>query len=271
MPSPAEFLQTVKLPVMSEVAHLLIQTLNERDAGVKRVQDVIAKDPALTTTLLRMANSAMFGLSRSVHSLDHAISVVGMAQIRARALSICLTDVFPVTSGLDRAEFWRSSLACAAYTKYLAGTLGMDEQQAWLTGMMLRLGELLIAQRDPGLIADCERPPHAPGERWARQRALLGFDECQVTGAMAQRWDFPGEMVLALQAGGQPLAARPFSALGAVVHLAGLLADVPEIGADTLDAWPAAVVAALRLGPTEALLASLPPAESFTELPHGRH
>ena len=168
MPSPAEFLQTVKLPVMSEVAHLLIRTLHEPEASVNRVRDVIAKDPALTTTLVRMANSAMFGLSRSVHSLDHAISVVGMSQIRARALSICLTDVFPVSSGLDRTEFWTSSLACAAYARYLAGRLGLDEQQAWLTGMMLRLGELLIAQRNPDLIAECERAPHGPGERWAR-------------------------------------------------------------------------------------------------------
>lgn len=270
MPSPAEFLQTVKLPVMSEVAHLLVQTLNEREASVNRVRDVIAKDPALTTTLVRMANSAMFGLSRSVHSLEHAISVVGMSQIRARALSICLTDVFPVSSGLDRTEFWRASLAGAAYAGYLAGRLGMDEQQAWLTGMMLRLGELLIAQRNPDLIAECERPPHGPGKRWARQRELLGFDECQVTSALAQRWDFPAEMVAALNAGGQPMVMQPFSALGAVVHLAGLLADAPKLEASTPGLWPGEVLVALRLEMDDALLDGMPKSELLTELTDGR-
>ena len=74
------FIQTVKLPVMPEAAHALIRTLNDEDADVVTVRDIIAKDPALTTTLLRMANSALFGLSRSVTTLDNAVSVVGMAQ-----------------------------------------------------------------------------------------------------------------------------------------------------------------------------------------------
>ena len=84
------FIQAVKLPVMPEVAQALIRTLTDDDADVVTVRDIIAKDPALTTTLLRMANSALFGLSRSVTTLDNAVSVVGMAQIRARAIEPAL-------------------------------------------------------------------------------------------------------------------------------------------------------------------------------------
>ena len=69
------FIQTVKLPVMPEAAHALIRTLNDEDADVVTVRDIIAKDPALTTTLLRMANSALFGLSRTVTTLDSAVTV----------------------------------------------------------------------------------------------------------------------------------------------------------------------------------------------------
>ena len=279
MPSPSEYLKAVKLPVMSEVAHLLIQTLHDQDASVTRVRDVIAKDAALTTTLVRMANSAMYGLSRSIGSLDHAISVVGMSQIRARALSICLTDVFPTSSGLDRTAFWQGSMACAGYAKYLAGMLGMDEQQAWLTGVMLRLGEPIIAQRDPALIEAFERAPRKPGERWARQRDALGFDECQLTSELAKRWDFPAEIVSALNAAAQPMAAQPFSALGAVLHLAGMLADSLLAGSlladNLLGAEPLAVdlpkdvLRAVQLD-GQAVLAKLPDPQDFTELPHER-
>ncbi len=110
----APFLQSIKLPVMPEVAHALIRTLNDEDADITSVRDVIAKDPALTVTLLRMANSALFGLSRSVDTLDNAVSVVGMSQIRARALSICMTNVFVLPHGLNRLEFWRSSMLVPA-------------------------------------------------------------------------------------------------------------------------------------------------------------
>ena len=75
MTDAARFLQSVTLPVMPEVGHALIRTLNRDDADVPMVTAVIAKDPALTTTLLRIANSAMFGLSRSVHTLDSAVHV----------------------------------------------------------------------------------------------------------------------------------------------------------------------------------------------------
>ena len=266
MPSPAAFLQSVKLPVLSEVAHRLIQTLDDPNASVSTVRDVIALDPALTTTLLRMANSALFGLSRSVNSLDHAVNVVGMSLIRARALSICLSNVFPSAAGLDRTEFWRSSLACAGYARHLTARLGLDEQQAWLTGMMLRLGALLIGQQDPTLVEAFERLPRSPGERWARQRSALGFDECQLTGELAQRWDFPAEMVAALNAGGQPMAVQPFSPLGAVLHLAGLLADGALSTPPVVVEPPSEVLARLRLD-GQTMLAELPEVQSFIEPP----
>lgn len=262
------FIQTVKLPIMPEVAHALIRTLNDEDADVVTVRDVIAKDPSLTATLLRMANSALFGLSRSVTTLDSAISVVGMSQIRARALGICLAQVFTLPAGLNRLEFWRYSMVCAGYAKFLANEVQIDEQQAWLTAMMLRLGELLIAQRQPDLLESIEKLPCAPGERWQRERAVVGFDEGQITAEVAKRWDFPDEVVQALGHGADALAATQVSKLCAVVHLAGWLADQASSHASVLQAVPAipaALLAYLKLQP-DALLAQLPDPENFSDV-----
>jgi HD-like signal output (HDOD) protein len=256
----APFLQSVKLPVMPEVAHSLIRTLDDEDADVTTIRNIIAKDPALTATLLRMANSALFGLSRSVDSLDSAVSVVGLSQIRARALSICMTNVFSMPQGLNRLDFWRASLLCAGYARWLAGSIGMDEQRAWLAGMMLRLGELVIAQKHPGLLAAIEQQPCAPGERWARERTSCGFDEGQITAEIARRWDFPQALTDALQSCSQPLQGSEPSTLGAVVHLAALLADTPVVHAETLGTLPPLVVGLLRLD-LERLCATLPDAD----------
>jgi HD-like signal output (HDOD) protein len=261
----ASFLQAVKLPIMPEVAHALIRTLNDEDADVSSVRSVIAKDPALTATLLRMANSAMFGLSRSVDTLDNAVSVVGLSQIRARALSICLANVFVLPPGMNRLEFWRSCMLCAGYARWLAAATAIDEQQAWLTGMMLRLGELVIAQKVPSLMTTIERPPCKPGERWERERILAGFDEGKITAEMARRWDFPTELTQALDASALPLQSPPFSRLGAVVHLAALMADTPEVSRLTLEALPLPVVQALQLN-LPGLHASLPSAQVLSDI-----
>ena len=262
------FVQSVKLPVMPEVAHALIRTLNDEDADVVTVRDVISKDPALTTTLLRMANSALFGLSRSVTTLESAVSVVGMSQIRARALGICMAQVFTLPEGMNRLEFWRYSMVCAGYAKWLAGEAHLDEQQAWLTAMMLRLGELVIVQHRPPLLPALHQLPCTPGERWQRERHLAGFDEGQVTAEIARRWDFPDEMVQALADSGDVGKAATRSRLGAVVHLAGWVADQASSLAsvqEALQQLPVVLQQKLQLDP-EALLRNVPDPEKFSDV-----
>ena len=250
---------------MPEVAHALIRTLNDDKANMISVCAVISKDPALTATLLRMANSAMFGLSRSVNTLDAAVNIIGMAQLRARALSICMAKVFTMPYTLDRLEFWRYCMVCAGYTRWLASKSGLDEQQSWLIGMMLRLGQLTIAEQNGAQIEHIELLPRAPGERWARERKLTGFDEGTLTGEIARRWDFPDDLVDALSGASDPLAASHFSMLAGVLHLAALLADHGKPTTDTLDYLPTAVLTALGLN-ARALKASMPSAESLSDI-----
>ncbi len=247
MPDISSYLHSVKLPVMPEVAHALIRTLNEEDVDITQVRDVIGKDPVLTATLVRMANSAIFGLSRSVTTLDNAVSVVGMSQIRARALSICMAHVFAMPTGMNRLAFWKESMTCAGYAKWLAVATGMDEHQAWLTGMMLRLGQLLIVQQTPSAVSTLEKMPRLPGERWEREREICGFDEGQLTAEIAKRWDFPTEMVDALANTSNPTNAEPFVPLAGVVHLAALIADHSDFKVESLASLPEPVVRKLEL------------------------
>lgn len=257
----AKFFESAKLPVMSEVAHALIRTLNDPDASATQVQAILAKDPALTANLLRLANSAQFGLSRQVQSLDHAISLLGMSRVRALALSDSISTVFPAVEGLNRIEFWNSSMACAAYAQWLGGLAEIDAQQAWLAGMMLRLGELIIAQRSPDALVQIEAVPNDARKRWERAHALLGFDEGQVTAVLARYWNFPPAMVDGLQDASNPLEEAPFNYLSGVLHLAALLADGQYAGPKAVQALPPEVIAALALDP-EVLVAKFPSKEA---------
>jgi HD-like signal output (HDOD) protein len=265
MPTLDSFFSSVKLPAMSEVAHALIKTLNDENASVSTVTAIIAKDPSLTAKLLRLANSAQFGLPRGVGSLDDAITMVGMSKVRTLCLGACLADSFPVIPGLDRKEFWRSSMACAGYSQWLASSLGVDAQVAWLTGMMLRLGELLIAQADPQSLAEIEKLPHLPGGRWEREQRITGFSEGQITAELARRWNFPMAMVQALQSSADPLSAPSFSRLGAIIHLAELIAEHEMPDTDVVDALPQDVIKALLLD-VGWMRAKFPKADSFVDV-----
>ena len=75
----------------------------------------------------------------------------------------------------------------------------------------------------------------------------MGFTEGQVSAELARAWNFPDAMVDALNAAARPMQAQPFSQLGAVLHVAELLAASDEINEETVDGLPADLLGALHL------------------------
>ncbi len=246
-----ELFKTVALPVMPEVGLALINTLDNPKTPLGKIHDLIAQDPTLTAKLLALANSAAFGQSRKVSSLMHGLQLVGLSRIRTLALSACLHNAFSIPEGMDSTDFWRYSMDCAGYAQWLGSGLAdrhdLDPQNAWLVGLMLRLGELIIAQALPDQVATIEQQPCAPGERWARERAACGFDEGEVTAELARRWNFPPDIVHGLLMASNPRVETPVALLAGVAHLASLLADQPDANADTIETLPVPVMEALEL------------------------
>ena len=265
MPLIDTFFESVKLPSISEVTQSLIRTLEQEYVSLAHVRDLIAQDPALSARMLRLANSAHFGLPRGISNMDDAIAMVGISKVRTLALGACLNVSFASIQGLDRQEFWNSSIACAGYAQWLANAVGVDGQIAWLTGMMLRLGELLIAQTEPELLQEIEKLPHPPGVRWQREKTLVGFTEGQITAELARRWNFPMQMVQALQRSAEPMTEQAFSRLGAIVHLAELITETPQADAHVVDTLPQDVIDALKLD-REWLRNHFPHSSEFTDI-----
>jgi HD-like signal output (HDOD) protein len=130
---------------------------------------------------------------------------------------------------------------------------------------MLRLGELLIGQADPGVMLEIEKLPHLPGSRWEREKRLVGFSEGQITAELARRWNFPMQMVQALQRAADPITDQAFSRLGAIMHLAGLLADTPDAGPEVLDTLPDDVIDSLQLD-VQWMHSHFPASSSFVDI-----
>lgn len=255
----------VEWPVMPEVGQALIRTLSNEDTDTDEVCRIISKDPALTAALLRMANSAMFGLSGTVDSLERAVNVVGLSLVRARAVSICLVNGVKLPVGLDRMEFWRYCLLCAGYAQWLARYCSVNDQEAWLCGILLRLGEINLGQASPQALPLVEAKPILAGERWLRQREMIGFDEGEVTAELLMHWDFPAAMVTGLRHTAQPLLTPEFQRLSALLHLAGRLADTGPITLDALTDLPVMLLQLLQLNPVE-LLEDAPDAHELSNV-----
>ncbi len=230
MPITDKFFQNVSaLPTMPEVASRLLHTFNDDNVSLGALSDLIGKDATLAAKVLRLANSARYRPANDVASLSDASTVLGLQTLRDLALSACLTNAFPRVEGLDRARFWRHSVSTAGYAKALGQILQLDSEGTYLAGLMLRTGQILIAMTEPTLVADEEAHATEAGCRLSLEMNRFGCTHADVTAELARRWHFPPTLTQAFHDAADPMAARPFSLLAAVLRMAEVLADALEL------------------------------------------
>lgn len=228
------FANTAALPAMPEVAHRLLRTFNKPNLAMGELADLIGQDQGLSVKLLRLANSARYSPRQAIATIKDAANCIGLQSLRDLALAACVAGTFPVAPGFDRLRFWRQCLASAGHARVLAQACDLDPDSSYLAGMLLRTGELLMLMTEPEGIVLAESRATLPDSLMDHEMALLRCNHAEVTAELARRWRFPQAMVDGLQAAGDPLAARPFSKLGAVLRIASVLADAGDRGLPAL-------------------------------------
>ncbi|OWQ93494.1 hypothetical protein CDN99_03220 [Roseateles aquatilis] len=241
--SPAErfFGGHAALPVMPEVGRKLLRSLDDDGVSLGQIAELIGKDSTLAAKVLRLANSARYSPSHTVATLQDAAMALGLETLRNLAMAASISGSFPVVQGLDRQRFWRHSVRTAGYARLLAKLLQGDVDTAYLAGLMLRTGQLMMAMSEPQQVADVESHATEPGSRFSLETHRFGCTHADVTAALAAHWHFPADMVEAFKDTNVPLEVRPFSMLAAILHLAEVIADAADAQLDPIDALQVAV------------------------------
>lgn len=260
-----DFFQKAPIPVIPEVAQTLIATLSSGDIDIERVRSLMAKDATITGKVVRAANAAAIGLKKSVTTLDDALTMIGTVKARTVALAACMNIAFPEVPGMSRAEFWKKTMKCAGFARWLADGTESEAEEAWLGGMMLLLGKVVILQTIPDVLPAHESESLRPGDRWRHQKSVLGFTEAEVAAELTRRWLFPAHFVDALRMAADPGRGGEINQLAGLLHLAGLLADVPANEPDPVAVLPEHLLQSLGLD-AKALRGSMPGEDSFMDL-----
>ncbi|KQW42743.1 MULTISPECIES: HDOD domain-containing protein [unclassified Roseateles] len=238
------FVKHNALPTMPEVAARLLKSFDDDKVGLSHLAALIEKDGALSAKVLRLANTAHYSPSHQIATVVDAAHALGLETLRNLAMAACLSGAFPKVQGLERETFWRHSVATANYARILARMLGADattSDTAYLAGLMLRTGQLLMAIDQPQLVADVEAHAAEPGSRFSLEEHRFGCTHADVTASLAAHWQFPRALVEAFKDANAPLEIRPFSLIAAVLHVAEVLADAAEHHDDPVQALKVAV------------------------------
>lgn len=244
--------QAKAIPSIPRVVSEVTAELDRDDPDPRRIADLIATDPGLTARLLKLANSAFFGLTRQIDSVGEAITVLGFNHLRTLVQAVALGSSFKTVPGVNLEQFWRYSLNTAKICRPLARSLRLPEGAAFTAGLVHAVGDLVMHIGMPDVVAKIDwRVSPFDMKRAEVERSVLGYTYADVGAAFAQRWDFPEVIVKALRHQLVPFEGDIYEPLAGVIHMASWRAragdepgprcdgrDLPGRGGDTARSEP---------------------------------
>jgi HD-like signal output (HDOD) protein len=186
------------LPAQQAVAVRVLHVSGDPRSTATDLAGAVMADPAITTQVIRLANSAYYGLSGRVGSLPFAVTVVGFLSIRSVVAAFAAGargGEVPVPDG-----FWERAAASASASSLIAPRVGAQRADAFSMGLLHELGDFLLYQASPEAHAEV----HASAAHWdcrrrcRVERALFGIDHGQALARCLEAWLFPEEFVEAI-------------------------------------------------------------------------
>ena len=217
------------LPLSPTLLPKLLPKLSDVDTNFDEVVEIIAFDPALTSKLLQICNSAFFGQDTKVVSVAEAVSRVGYQAVYLLVAMINGSNCFPMPSppGVDAARLWRHSITTAFNAKFVAESAGVDGNLLFTAGLLHDIGKVILGQEEAPASAGLF---HAPTDAASLEleKAAFGCTHPEVGAALLERWKLPTQLAIAVRHHHEPKAARGFERITACVTVGNLISHSQE-------------------------------------------
>jgi HD-like signal output (HDOD) protein len=254
--------QVTQIATLPEVTTKIIQIVEDPRSTAKDLQNLIKHDVALSAKILKVVNSAFYGLPRQVSSVDRAIILLGLSTVKNIAVATSVTKLFVGREAgcvFSFKDLWQHSLACGVFAKLIAQAKGLENSdELFVAGLMHDLGLIVEKQVYPEELNNIvTRVCTEHVDLCQAEQDALGGDHQAFGTALAGKWKFPHLFQLTTGYHHQPLkTSEQYQDLTAIAHLADVLAHKKEIGfhLDTLHYEPEVLV---RLALTEEKLTDL--------------
>ena len=225
------------------VAAEVLRLTNNPEVDVRALKECIENDPALTTKLLRVVNSSLFGLSREVSDLNQAIALLGIKPLKLLVLGFSLPEgLFHEVESEQLTWYWKSTLVRAVAGRELCEQLWQKPgDDVFLAGLLQDIGLLVLLGEF--------REPYAEFLQRAIDQQLdlrqmeidvLGFDHTTLTATLLDHWKMPEMLVRSIAEPRDVKRLRwlkkPYAPTARVLHLAELLAQL--VGQNRLNVFP---------------------------------
>lgn len=185
------------IATLPEVTTRIITVVDDPKSTARDLHNIIKNDPALASKILKVVNSAFYGLPGQVSEIDRAIVLLGLSAVKNIAISASISRLFTAERISDKftaRDIWKHSVAVAVATRQIAVQLGKRAfaEEAFLAGLIHDLGILVERQAFPEALAEvireasrCNRP------FYELEQEIIGADHQMLGSALGAKWKFP--------------------------------------------------------------------------------
>ncbi len=214
------------LPPLPTAIFKIVKATENDPADTREVEKVVSAEPAIASKLLRVVNSAYFGLPREISSINQAVTILGLHQVRNIVLSIGVLNALSKSRyGTDHIvrALWERSFGTAVCASILARNKRLpnkDQEVMFVAGLLHEIGALFFLSNFTSVYTTIiQKSASESIELVEVERLVLHADHARIGGMLADRWELPIE--LATLIGGHEDPANCKNQPGAeVIHCA---------------------------------------------------
>lgn len=187
------------IATLPEITLKIIQLVESPTSTAQDLHNVIAKDPALCTRILKVVNSAFYGLPGQIGSINRAIVLLGLNAVKNIAIAASLAKLFKggqLAAGFSAKDLWTHSVGVGTATKMMADHLKLGfADEAFLAGLLHDVGIMVELQFDRNKLVEVLQRVTESGEAhpdWlAAEIAVFGATHQDFGAALCEKWKFP--------------------------------------------------------------------------------
>jgi len=190
-------------PCMPLAAIKLRELLKEDDVPINKIENILRQDPGLSANILRLANSAHFGVSSKVGSLKKAVLLLGLKRFEQIAISAYMNKTMDkVVEGYNLAsgELWLHSIAVATTAEAIAKLLKVSySSDVFIAALLHDIGKLILGEFVRADSRQIESVVAKGGSMVKAECQVLGTDHAEIGALILKKWSFPDNIVNAVR------------------------------------------------------------------------
>ncbi len=178
-----------EIPAMPNVVMQAINLVKNPNASIKDLANIICYDQSLSAKVLTLVNSAYYGFSQQITSINRALALIGMVKAKNLIITIAMRPMF--TRQSDK-ELWKHSIRVAVGCEYLAKHKNLlNPDEAFVLGFMHDVGKMIFNMKDPKFYEEVKDRIAAGEKAIDIESEKFGCNHTQVGIILAKRWQLP--------------------------------------------------------------------------------